>query len=101
MKKIKSALKIDTALYTFRDPEAARLASLGGIEQDLRGVIDYCRIMVKRHKGKASNFSFIENEAISSAATIRYARCFVTGKRDRLRSKLLSTAEPSMQALHK
>jgi hypothetical protein len=100
MKKIDmTKLKIDKALYTFRDPEALRLASLGGIEQDLQGVIDYCRIMTERLN--SSNFSYIENEAISSAAIIRYARCFVTGKRDRLRSELLSAAEPSMQALHK
>jgi hypothetical protein len=91
-------MKVDKALYAFRAPKAARLASLGGIEQDLEGVVRYCDILIER--SEPPKFKFVEHEAISSAAIIRYGRCFVEGKRDRLSTEVFRAADPELQQFH-
>ncbi|GAB4514308.1 MAG: hypothetical protein Tsb0026_19580 [Sulfuricaulis sp.] len=85
--------------YRFPVPEAVRLASLGGIEQDLRGVITYCNLLVER--SEITKLNFVEWEALSSAAVIRYARCFSSGVRDYLPHDLLDSADPELQQAHK
>jgi hypothetical protein len=85
--------------YRFPVPEAARLASLGGIEQDLRGVIAYCDLLVER--SEITKLNFFEWEAFSSAAVIRYARCFSSGVRDYLAHDLLDSADLELQQAHR
>jgi hypothetical protein len=85
-------------LYAFYEPEAHRMASLGGVMNDLRGVIDYCNLLNEHQSFERLNFC--EWEAISIAAVVRYARCFVEGKRDRLNETMLSDASIEMQQLH-
>ena len=89
----------DYTNYRFPVPEAARLASLGGIEQDLRGVIAYCSLLVER--SEIEKLNFVEWEAISSAAVVRYARCFSSGVRDSLEHDLLDTADIDLKEAHR
>src|SRR5437879_732105 len=86
------------ANYIFRAPEAKRLASLGGIVHDLQGVVEYCNLLIER--SDFDKFNHTEWEAISSAAVVRYARCFVSGKRDFLRDSLLDSADRGLQRDH-
>jgi len=85
--------------YRFPVPEAVRLASLGGIEQDLRGVIAYCDLLIER--SEVTKLNFVEWEALSSAAVIRYARCFSSGVRDYLAHDLLDSEDPDLQQAHR
>ncbi|MEW6331085.1 MAG: hypothetical protein AB1560_06480 [Pseudomonadota bacterium] len=85
--------------YRFPDPEASRLASLGGIEQDLRGVITYRDLLVER--SEITKLNFVEWEALSSAAVIRYARCFSSGVRGYLPHDLLDAADQELQQAHR
>lgn len=59
-------------------PEAALLADLTGIEQDLELVVEFCRRLeampLERYDG-------LLGEALTIAAVIRYGRCFGTGVR--------------------
>lgn len=89
----------DYTNYRFPVPEAARLASLGGIEQDLQGVIAYCDVLIDR--SEITKLNFVEWEAISSAAVVRYARCFSSGVREALEHDLLNLADPDLQELHR
>jgi len=89
----------DYTNYRFPVPEAARLASLGGIEQDLRGVIAYCDLLIER--SEIAKLNFVEWEAISSAALVRYARCFSFGVRDSLTHGLLDTADAALKEAHR
>lgn len=84
--------------YRLRIPEAERLASLGGIEQDLRGVISYCDRLIKN--SEISRLNFIELEAVGSAALIRYARCFSSGVRDPISHALLNNASADLREFH-
>lgn len=88
------------ATYTshrFTDPEAARLASLIGIQNDLIGVIGYCERLAEEG---AHKLDFTSVEAFSAAAVVRYARCFSTGVRQWLSIDLLSKAEAHLQQAH-
>lgn len=84
--------------YRFRVPEAARLASLAGIENDLCGVQEYCNLLLTKKEEKP--FPSTEWEAISSAAVVRYARCFSSGVRQRLSRSLFDDAEPNFAEGH-
>ena len=50
--------------------------------------------------GFTTPVDFIDWEALSTAACISYARCFLSGVRQSLDSNLLSTAEPAFKKLH-
>jgi len=98
--------------YCFPVPEAARLASLIGLKSDLEQVLAYCDRMIERYLGphlKKSPFDivgfttpvdFLDWEALSTAACVSYARCFLSGVRQSLDNNLLRTAEPEFNTLH-
>lgn len=86
------------ALYRFRVPEAARLASLAGIENDLRGVQEYCDLLLT--KGDERPFASTEWEAISSAGVVRYARCFCSGVRHSLSRTLFDDVDSEFYEAH-
>jgi hypothetical protein len=98
--------------YRFAVPEAARLASLIGMQSDLEQVIAYCDRMIERYAGphlKKTPFDivgfttpldFVDSEALSTAACISYARCFASGVRQSLDSDLLNTADTELKKLH-
>lgn len=98
--------------YCFPVPKAARLASLVGLMSDMQQVLAYCNRMIDRYSGshlKKSPFDivgfstpvdFIEWEALSTATCVSYARCFISGVRQSLDSKLLETAESEYKTLH-
>ena len=93
-------------------PDAARLASLAGIKADLDRVTDYCDRMIERYAGahlKKSPFDivgftthvdFIDWEVLSIAASVAYARCFVSGVRQSLDAALLEGDEPELRSMH-
>jgi hypothetical protein len=98
--------------YAFPVPGAARLASLAGLKSDLEQVVEYCDRMIERYAGahlKKSPFDivgftthidFIDWEALSTAACVSYARCFVSGVRQSLNADLLVTAEAELRDTH-
>lgn len=91
---------------------AARLASLAGIKADLEQVLEYCDRMIDRYAGahlKKSPFDivgftthvdFIDWEALSTAAGVTYARCFVSGVRASLDAALLDGADTELRSTH-
>lgn len=98
--------------YRFPLPTADRFASLAGIRSDLEQVIAYCDRMINRYAdpelkqtpfdivGFTTPFDFVDWEALSTAASISYARCFASGVRQSLDSNLLNTADIEFKALH-
>ena len=83
--------------YRFNVPEAMLLASLHSIRHDLLGTLEYCAHLKAMETG---NYNPILWEALSSAAVIRYARCFSPGSRQQLDHKLLKTAPEHLRAEH-
>lgn len=91
---------------------ANRLASLAGINADLDRVLEYCDLMIDRYAGahlKKSPFDivgfttqvdFIDWEALSTAASVAYARCFVSGVRQSLDTALLNGASLDLLSTH-
>jgi hypothetical protein len=85
-------------LYRFPVAEAARLASLSSIEQDLLGVQSYCHLLERLATG--GRVDSIEWEAITSAAVVRYARCFSRGVRSNLSHTLVDAANQQLREDH-
>jgi hypothetical protein len=81
-----------------RIPEARRLAGLGSIRADLLGVIDYCNHLPTHNPVEAPHF--LVWEGLSSAAVVRYARCFGLGARDPLPSDILTSAPEDLRKAH-
>jgi len=100
------------AEYAFPVAGAARLASLAGIKSDLEQVVDYCDRMIERYSGahlKHSPFDivgftthvdFTDWEALSTAACVSYARCFLSGVRQSLDHDLLPNVETELSDSH-
>lgn len=98
--------------FQLSDIYATRLANLAGIDADLYRVLEYCDRMIERYAGahlKKSPFDivgfsthvdFIDWEALSTAACIAYARCFVSGVRQSLDATLLNSAESELLSTH-
>jgi len=78
-------------------PEAAYLASLSGVQSDLRSVIQYCDYL-QQHGPMALDF-FVW-EAMSVAAVIAYARCFNQGVRHPLPKDLFILAPEHLKIAH-
>ena len=78
---------------------AARLASLGGISNDLGGVLDYCKYLGENDTVETLNF--IVWEGLSSAAVVRYVRCFGHGVREPLPADFFAFAPESIADAHK
>src|SRR5260370_12586829 len=100
------------AEYVFPVSGAARLASLAGIQSDLEQVVEYCDSMIERYAGKhlkrspfdivgfTTPVDFVEWEALSTAACVSYARCFLSGVRQSLEPGLLATAAAELRDTH-
>lgn len=93
-------------------PVAERLASLAGIKADLEQVAEYCDRMIERYAGAhlkkspfdivgfATHLDLIDWEALSTAASVAYARCFVSGVRQSLDPALLSGEDAELRSTH-
>ena len=78
--------------------EAARLASLGGVERDLRGALATCDLLLAQSPPKLTNLPLWE--ALSCAVVVRYSRCFVTGVRESLDPIALTALRADFAELH-
>ena len=70
--------------YRFNIPDARLLASLHSIRHDIEGTVEYCS---RLQAMDTEAYDPVIWEALSAAAVVRYARCFNSGKRDRLKSR--------------
>jgi hypothetical protein len=98
--------------FHFSVEGADRLASLAGIKSDLDAVLGYCQRMMERYAGQhlkqspfdiigfTTHVDFIDWEALSTAACVAYARCFVSGVRQSLDATLLEVAEAGLRDTH-
>ena len=85
--------------YRFDVPEADRLASLAGAEQDIRGVKEFCVRLESLIEAK--NHDFVLYDALSTAAAISYGRCFKFSKvRERLPTDAINQAPVEHQQTH-
>lgn len=85
-------MQIDIRVVTIA--EARRFASLGSIEQDLVGVLQY----VDRLEAMAAawpRINLLEWEALSAATVVRYARCFSSGAREPISALTLLEGAPT------
>ena len=87
-------------LYRFPVPEARRLASLAGIATDLQAVVEYCRRLESLWLNLRT-LDFSLSEALSTAAVVRYGRCFKSGVRERLPEDALDVAPAALRDTHK
>ena len=85
------------ASYRFPVPEAKLLASLESVRHDVEAVIEYCDRM---HTLEDEPIDYVLWEAISAAAVVRYARCFMSGARTALKHKLLDEAPTAIRESH-
>lgn len=81
-------------------PQAARLADLGSIMQDLAYVIGCCERLVPMVEEDSQPESVLV-EALWSAAVIGYCRCFATGKRHGLDEDILMDLPGDPVGLHR
>ncbi len=83
-----ATLELEIPIVKYTSPLAKRYAELLSIAQDLRSTDAIC----KRHLEliDTPNADSVVIDALSTASLIRYARCFTTGKRASLDSKVVS-----------
>lgn len=79
--------------------EAKKLADLGAIVQDLKSTLETCSRLKKLLKEDPQDGLLIEN--MWTAALIRYARCFATGKRYGLTTSILDGLQGEPHVVHK
>lgn len=85
--------------YPFQVPEAKRLASLAGADTDMAAVVEYCERLEENWQDLG--FDSLVMDAFSTAAVVRYGRCFKSGVRDRLPEAALDTARPALREAHR
>lgn len=98
--------------YLFPVEVAARLASLAGLQADLEMVAGYADRMIGRYAGThlaktpfdivgfTTPVDFMDWEALSTAACVAYARCFLSGVRQSLDAEELNATDPALRATH-
>lgn len=79
-------------------PEAARLADLSGVYDDLETVLAYCSVLEKQILENVRDI-FVW-DAVASSAVVLYARCFAKGWREPLQHDLLQDAPPALCRAH-
>ena len=79
-------------------PDAKAFADFTGVEADLKIVIEFCDRLVSIFEGPKIDGLLME--ALSTAAVIRYARCFASGVRTRLSDEVLVRLTPEERLLH-
>jgi hypothetical protein len=79
-------------------PEAAGLAALVGVKDDLEQVLSYCGELEKQIAAKYRGYHLWE--ALAYAAAVAYARCFGTGVRAPLPAALLEAAPAEVRETH-
>lgn len=82
----------------FRTPESARLADLKGIDFDLEFTIRACQKLEElEFKGPDD---LLNGEALSTAALVRYGRCFAKGVRWRIPREIVAGLPEHLQEYH-
>lgn len=83
-----------------------------GIKADLERVVGYSSRMIERYSGAhlakspfdivgfTTPLDFVDWEALSTAASVAYARCFSSGVRDSLSQDDPTLADPELRTLH-
>lgn len=84
--------------YRLPIEQGAKFAALGGIALDLRATIDCCDFLMSV---KGQEMNFLVWDGMSSAAVIRYARCFGKGGRIALEHRIVEKAPDHLQSAHK
>lgn len=79
-------------------PEAAHLAALVGVKDDLEQVLNYCGELEKQIL--ANYHSYYAWEALAYAAAVAYARCFGKGVRPPLPKVLIEEAPAEVRETH-
>ena len=87
-----------SAERAFESPEAKTLADLAGINEDLQHTAAICQKLEEAWRQTPPDPITIE--ALSTAALVRYSRCFTSGVRRRLPEELLASLTPKHQRLH-
>lgn len=79
-------------------PEADLLADLYGIDHDLASVEEFCRLLSEAWAERPLNLQLLD--ALSTAAVVRYARCFEGGVRKRLDQGSVAAVDPAFARIH-
>lgn len=79
-------------------PEADLLADLYGIDHDLAAVEEFCLLLAKAWTADQLSLHLVD--ALSTAAVIRYCRCFEGGVRLRLARETVAAIDPRYSKLH-
>jgi len=98
--------------YVVDLPAAARLVSLMGMKADMERVVEYSSRMVERYSGAhlakspfdivgfTTHVDFIDWEALSTATSVAYARCFASGVRVSLRDDVPALIDLDLREVH-
>jgi len=81
-----------------RVPEAQLLSDLYGIEIDLGNAIEFCDLLLNAWGSTPPTIQLID--PLSTAAVVRYARCFEGGVRTRLTEEDIRAIDPSWVDFH-
>src|SRR5690349_13248049 len=79
-------------------PEAERFGDLAGIIRDLGTVIQFCDLLVSAFDASPPQYELAD--ALSTAAVIRYCRCFGTGVRASLAGESIKAVAPNLVHIH-
>ena len=90
---------VETPIAKVDYEEAKKLADLGAIVQDLRFTMETCSRLNKLLKEKSQDSLLIES--MWTAALIRYARCFASGKRFGLSESIFDGLMGEPHKVHK
>src|SRR5687768_8341398 len=69
------------------------------VRYDLQGVVDCCDRLLSITRNQSDDYTLLE--ALSSAALVKYVRCFGGGKRTGLREKDISDIEGDPLGVHR
>jgi hypothetical protein len=79
-------------------PEAQRFGDLAGIIHDLGNVVQFCDLLVSAFDASPPQYELAD--ALSTAAVIRYCRCFESGVRARLAGESIKAIAPHLVHIH-
>ena len=79
-------------------PEAQTFGDLAGIIRDLGTVIQFCDLLVSAYDASPPQYELVD--ALSTAAVIRYCRCFGSGVRAKLAAESIEALAPFYSQLH-
>lgn len=85
-------------LYELNDKKTKFLASLQGIARDLESTINICKYLLTLLHQEKPDITMID--ALTTAAVVKYARCFKTGCRDKIPQDYLKSLPDNLKANH-